>query len=163
LISLTVGGIVDSFQLHLDAWGRLVLTEGSGRQHVGVEVVRGFPISDPRRGISLLDTEGREVVWIESLDDLPAEARAVLEEELPRREFMPQVRRVLHVSGVVEPTEWEVETDRGTTRFTLNSEDDVRRLGPARAILTDANGIRYLIPDLASLDAHSRRALERYL
>jgi hypothetical protein len=154
---------VTPFQLHLDAWGRLVLTETSGRQHVGVEAVRGFPISDPRRGISLLDSEGREVVWIEDLDDLPSPTRAVLEEELPRREFTPQLRRILHVSGVVEPTEWEVETDRGRTKFTLDSEDDIRRLGPDRAILTDANGIRYLIPDLASLDPHSRRALERYL
>ena len=30
----------------------------------------------------------------------------------------------------VEPAEWEVETDRGHTRFVLNSDDDVRPLGP---------------------------------
>jgi hypothetical protein len=63
----------------------------------------------------------------------------------------------------VEPSEWEVETDRGPTRFILNNEDDVRRLDDQRALVIDASGIRYLIPDLRSLDAASRRVLERYL
>jgi hypothetical protein len=30
-------------------------------------------------------------------------------------------------------------------------------------LITDAHGIRYLIPDVEALDAHSRRLLERYL
>jgi hypothetical protein len=64
---------------------------------------------------------------------------------------------------VSEPTEWDVETDRGLTRFILNSEDDIRRLGEGRALLVDAHGIRYLIPRLDSLDPFSRRVLERYL
>jgi hypothetical protein len=76
---------------------------------------------------------------------------------------MPQVRRILEVRGAVEPTEWEVETDRGPARFVLNSEDDVRRLGEDRALILDAHGIRYLIPSLSALDGRSRRLLERYL
>jgi len=154
---------LERFQLHLDAWGRLVLTETAGRQHLGVEAVRGFPISSPRHGISLIDSSGRELVWVESLDDLPEATRRLLEEELPRRELIPQLQRVVRVSGVSEPTEWDVETDRGATRFILNSEDDVRRLGEGRALLVDANGIRYLIPQLETLDPFSRRVLERYL
>ena len=79
-----------------------------------------------------------------------------------RREFVPVVRRILSVSAV-EPSEWRVETDRGPTRFLLNSEDDVCPLDDHRALVTDANGIRYLIPDLRQLDATSRRLLERFL
>lgn len=154
---------MQSFQLHLDAWGALVLTDAAGQAHAGVEAVRGFPITAPRQGISLLAADGRELVWIEALDALPPELQALLDEELQRREFMPQLRRIVQVTGVAEPTEWSVETDRGPTRFVLNSEDDIRRLGEGRAILIDANGIRYLIPPIASLDAVSRRALERYL
>src|SRR5262249_28038291 len=131
--------------------------------HVGIEVVRGFPITAPRQGISLLDAEGRELLWIENLDELDAPFREVLEQELPRREFMPQVRRILQVLGAVEPTESEVETDRGLARFVLNSEDDIRRLGEDRALILDAHGIRYFIPSLAALDGRSRRLLERYL
>lgn len=151
------------YQLHRDAWGRLVLTDASGAAHVGVEPVRGFPITGPNYGLSLLDVDGRELAWIEDLDALPDPVRSVLKEELPRREFMPRLRRVVRVSGVAEPTEWDVETDRGLTRFVLKSEDDVRRLAGGRALIVDAHGIRYLIEDLNALDSLSRRVLERYL
>jgi hypothetical protein len=151
------------FGLHRDAWGRLVLTAPDGRQHTGVEPVRAFPLSDPRHGIALCDGNGREFVWIDDLDSLPAPLRQVLEEELAGREFVPVIVRVFSVSAPVEPSEWEVETDHGLTRFLLNSEDDVHPLDEHRALVTDAHGIRYLIPDLRQLDATSRRLLERYL
>jgi hypothetical protein len=150
-----------SFTLERDAWGRLVLKDEA--RTIAVEPVRAFPISRPREGIALMDEHGREAEWIPSLDELPAGVREALEEELRRREFMPRIRRVVRVSGNVEPTTWDVETDRGPTRFVLNGEDDVRRLSEDRALVIDAHGIRYLIPDLAALDAHSARLLERYL
>lgn len=151
-----------AFTLRYDAWGRLVLGLG-GVDHVGVEVARAFPITAPRRMVSVCSAEGRELLWVEDLDALPADVRGVLEEELGRRDFVPVVRRVLRVSAVVEPSEWEVETDRGVTTFLLNSEEDVYPLAGGRALITDSHGIRYLIDDLSALDADSRRLLERYL
>jgi hypothetical protein len=152
-----------NFQLHLDAWGRLVLVEAGGKEHIGVEPVRGFPISEPHWGISICDAEGHELLWLDSLDELPETLRQLVEESLARREFLPVLRRILKISTLVEPSEWEVETDRGRTRFILNNEDDVRPLDDHRALVIDANGIRYVIPDLRLLDAGSRRVLERYL
>jgi hypothetical protein len=151
------------FGLHRDAWGRLVLIDAYGRQHTGVDVVRAFPLSDPRRGIAICDAEGRELVWLADLDALPPPLAQQIEEELAKREFVPIIRRILKVSAPVEPSEWEVETDRGRTSFVLNSEDDVHELDAHRALITDAHGIRYLIADIEQLDATSRRLLERYL
>jgi hypothetical protein len=152
------------FGLHHDAWGQLVLTEPAGRRHVGVTPVRAFPLSDPEHGgIALCDAEGHEVAWVECLDRLPAPLRRVLEEDLARREFVPVLRRIRKVSAAVEPSEWEVDTDRGPTRFLLAREEDVHRLDGRRALVTDAHGLRYLIPDVAALDAASRRFLERLL
>jgi hypothetical protein len=151
------------FGLHHDAWGRLVLIDADGRRHAGVEVVRAFPISDPRHGIALCDPQGKELVWLADLDSLPPVLARQIEDELARREFVPIVHRILRVSAPVEPSEWEVETDRGRTSFVLNSEDDVHELDAHRALITDAHGIRYLIPDIEQLDATSRRLLERYL
>lgn len=153
----------EPFILRVDSWSRLLLIQPDGTTHTGVEVVRCFPISDPTHGIAVLDAAGREVVWIDNLQELPPEIRQTIDEKLRQRDFMPQLLRVLSVSGVVEPTEWEVETDRGKTRFTLNSEDDIHCLTGRRALIVDANGIRYLIPDIAALDARSRRLLERFL
>ena len=150
------------WRLHHDALGGLVLTDALGRAHPVAEVVRAFPLSMPRRGVSIVDAGGKELAWIEDLDELPAGVRQVIEEQLAEREFVPVIRRVLRVSAVVEPSEWEVETDRGRTRFLLNSDSDVHRFDEHRALLTDANGVRYLIPDTRALDAGSRALLERY-
>jgi hypothetical protein len=151
------------FTLHRDAWGRLVLTRPDGSEVAGVVPVRGFPFSAPRQGISLCDPTGHEIIWIEDLDALPAALRGEIEAELAEREFMPIIRRIRHIRPRLEPSEWEVETDRGPTRFVLNSADDVRRLDDNRATVVDAHGVRYLLVDLHKLDAASRRLLERYL
>jgi ABC-type multidrug transport system ATPase subunit len=127
------------------------------------EPVRSFPISAPRFGVALCDAHGRELAWVESLDDLPPELRHLIEEALALRELMPILKRVVRISAPMEPSEWQVETDRGPTRFVLNSEDDVHSLDGSRALIKDAQGLRYLIPDLERLDATSRRLLERYL
>jgi hypothetical protein len=150
-------------ELTHDSSGRLVLVDASGRQHVGVVPVRCFPISAPDRWISLCDSEAHELVVIEDMGSLSSEGREALERDLSRREFVPHIVRILSVPADSEPTEWEVETDRGPTHFVLNSGDDVRRLSAHRALVIDAQGIRYLIDDSRQLDAASRRILERYL
>ena len=67
------------------------------------------------------------------------------------------------VSSRSEPSQWEIDTDRGRTHLVLKNSEDVRRLGERRAVIRDDQGIRYLIPDWTRLDAYSRRILERYL
>jgi hypothetical protein len=151
------------FRLAVDGWGRLVLTDEAGREHTGVEPVRAFPLSSPEQGVSLCDGEGREVVWIDDLAQLPGEVRHLVEERLAGREFVPIIRQVVSISAAVEPSEWEVETDRGRTRFLLKNEDDVHALDEHRALVTDGHGIRYLIPDIRQLGSASRRLLERFL
>ena len=146
-----------------DAWGRLMVTDAAGRNLRNIEVIRGFPITDSNYGISLRDADGNEIAWIERLDHLAEPGQSLLREELTGREFVPVLQRIVRINGHTEPTEWEVETDRGPTRFVLSSEEDVRRLEGRRAMLVDSRGVRYLIPDLSALDSASRRILERYL
>jgi hypothetical protein len=125
--------------------------------------VRAFPIGHPKGWLILCSSEGRELHCLEDPTTLPRGLRGLLDEELARREFVPVIRRVRKVSSYLEPAEWEVDTDRGLTRFVLKTEDDVRRLGPYRALIIDAQGVRYLIPDTRDLEAYGRRAVERYL
>ncbi len=150
------------FQFERDSFGRLILTDADGRKLAGVEPVRSFPISSPEEWISIINAEGGEVLCIREIDKLPTDVRKTLEEELSRREFVPIIERIMSVTADVDPSEWQVETDRGETTFLLDSEDDVRRLGTYKALLIDTHGIRYLIPDTRRLDYVSRRILERY-
>jgi hypothetical protein len=125
--------------------------------------VRAFPISEAGRGLSLVSGEGRELAWIEHLADVPAPQRALIEEELESREFMPEIRRLASVSTYATPSIWKVETDRGPTSFTLRGEEDIRRLSPHTLLIADSHGIFYLVRDIQSLDRHSRKLLDRFL
>jgi hypothetical protein len=154
--------VVTSIVLCRDSSGRLVLTDGQGRVHASVEPVRAFPISDPDRLISLLDGRGREVALIDNLADLPGEAAGLIRQELADREFLPRIERIVRVKTHKEPHEWDVVTDRGRVQFLLR-DDDIRRLGPTRAILVDMHGVRFYVPDSRLLDAKSRRILSQYL
>jgi hypothetical protein len=150
------------FTLRHDAWGRLVLIDATGREHVGVEPVRDFPISDPKHWISLVSAEGKELACVEEPEKLPPDVRKVLEDDLARREFVPVIQTIERITST-DPTEWTVTTDRGPTKFVVKSDDDIRRLGRHRALVVDAYGIRYFIADTKKLDAPSRKLLERYL
>ena len=156
-------GVSPRFQLEHDAAGQLVLIDEHGVRHAGVGPVRSFPISEPDHWISICDSNGRELAVVQDLNTLPPAVRTILEQDLAKREFVPLIRRIVSMPVDSEPTEWEVDTDRGLTRFELATADDVRRLGPQRALVIDARGIRYLIEDIRSLDALGRRVLERYL
>ncbi len=149
------------FDRHSD--GRLSVTDFSGRRHENIEPIRAFPISEPEHWISLCDPNGREIVQVRDLNELPVEQRELLLSELTRREFVPVIRRIESISSLAEPCEWFVETDRGPTSFVLNSDEHVRKLGQDRALILDSHGLRYLVPDAKQLDAHSRRLLSRYL
>lgn len=153
------------FTLTRDDWGRLVMTfrENPDRRYIGVEPVRAFPIHDPMHWLIFLDSEGREIVCLESFDKLSEANRAMVDEELALREFMPAIERIVAIRGETTPSEWEVITDRGLTRFTLDNDDDVRQINPSRVIITDIRKLRYQVRDVARLDLFSRRALERYL
>ena len=152
------------FQLERTPFGELVWTGPEGQRVAGVVPVRAFPIQAPQDGISLVDPEGHEVAWFAQLEAIPQTARNLIEEELARREFMPVIQRIAAVSGFSTPCIWTVDTDRGRTEFVLRGDEDIRRIGSARALLiADAHGINYLVPDQLALDAYSKRVLDRFL
>ena len=159
---VAVPGVGD-FQLHFDAWGHLVYESAAGERHTAVVAARAFPLSHRICWVVICTAAGDELVTIEDPGTLPEATRDTLLADLNRREFLPAIRRIVGVSGIHEPCEWDVETDRGSTKFVLKNEDDVRRLGDGRALVIDSHGLRYLIEDATALDAGSRRILERYL
>lgn len=152
------------FTLNSNPFGKLVFVAADGTVHEGVVPVRAFALTAPDAGIALLSAEGRELAWLERLADLAPAQRALIEAELAQREFMPVIERILSVDGYATPSTWQIETDRGTTRLLLKSEDDIRRLkGPGALLIADGNGIHYLIRDRRMLDPSSQRILKRFL
>ena len=146
---------------HRDAWGQLVMVMPDGTEHLGVEPIRCFPLSDRAHAIALLDGNGHEIFNLPSLESVSSAARDILEYELAEREFVPVIQRIVATSAPNPPCFWDVETNRGRTRFQLESDDDCRRLGPTSVLSADSNGIRYSIPNIEQLDAFSRRIIRR--
>ena len=151
------------FQLERNASGQLVLTDTGGQQHAGVVPVRAFPIAAPDEGISLVGGDGHELAWLNTLDDLPASARALLQEELALRDFIPEITRIKSVSSFGTPSTWAVDTDRGETSFVLKGEEDIRRLSRQSLLIAAGHGVHFSVKDMGALDRASRRILERFL
>ena len=152
------------FELSRDQFGRLVYhSTEDGTTAVGVVPVRAFPIAAPLEGLALLSADGHELCWIDTLDQVAAPSRQLIDEELASREFLPEIRQILQVSSYATPSVWEVETDRGPARFVLKGEEDIRRVADARLLIGDSHGIQFLVRDVAALDKASRKLLDRFL
>lgn len=149
--------------LQRDTSGRLNYTDEQGDVHLDVHAVRAYPISAPDEGISLLGSDGHELLWIAHLEQLSPPSRELISAELASREFMPVISVIRSVSSFATPSVWSVATDRGDTDFTLKGEDQIRRLNHTALLITDSLGISYRIADVGKLDRHSRKLLDRFL
>jgi Domain of unknown function (DUF1854) len=151
------------FDLQRDAFGRWVLVLANGTHYSPVTALRAYPVSAPDQGVALMDADGHELHWVPDLSALAPALQAKLREALDEREFLPQILRLDTVSSLVTPSTWSVQTDRGATQFMLKGEEDIRRLTGTVLLINDANGVQYMIRDLAAMDKHSRKLLDRFL
>ena len=143
--------------------GRWVWTDAQGVRHEQVVVVRAYPVTAPEQGVGVMDAEGHELAWFDRLDQVAETLQAVLREAIAEREFLPEIQRLMAVSSLVTPSVWTVQTDRGEARFMLKGEEDIRRLTGKTLIVSDADGVQYLIRDPLALDKHSRKLLDRFM
>ena len=152
-----------TFGLTRNPFGRLVLNLPDGTVYEGVVPVRAFPIQSPEAGIALVHTDGHEVAWLDALTQAPESVQTLIREELASREFMPEITNIVSVTSFSTPCTWQVQTDRGDTRFVLRGDEDIRRVGPTLLLITDSHGIQFLIRDPAQLSKDSRKILDRFL
>jgi Domain of unknown function (DUF1854) len=143
--------------------GRWVWTDAQGARHEQVVVVRAYPVTAPEQGVGIMDAEGHELAWFDRLEQVPQPLQDRLREAITEREFLPEIRRLKAVSSLVTPSVWTVETDRGEARFMLKGEEDIRRLTGKTLIVSDADGVQFLIRDPMALDRHSRKLLDRFM
>lgn len=154
------------WSLHRDAFGHLVIRFADGREQGPVIPVRPFPFTRPEQGLSFVDAEGHEVLCLDSIHDLAAADRALVDELLAVREFMPVITHIDNVSSFNTPSTWQVQTAQGPTTLVLKGEEHIRRLqglAGTDLLISDSHGIQFLIRDVNQLDRHSRHLLDRFL
>jgi hypothetical protein len=124
---------------------------------IRVEPVRAFPLSHPEEHIVLRDGKNKEVGTLEKLKDVPEPAQTWLRDGLQRRYFLPRITGIHDIAERFGSSVWDLETDRGRHTVTTGQMNEaVHEVEPGRYLLTDVEGNRYEIRNLAELDAASR-------
>jgi hypothetical protein len=152
-----------NFILEKDVFGNIRLVLGSGESYDQVRIIRAFPISDPENGFSIVNQDGHELVWFESFNQLSDENQRIAQSSLEQIEFIPVISKITDLNTYALPSIWDIETDRGITKLKLKTEQDIRRVSSEALLITDANGIQYLIKNRKTLDKFSKKVLDRFM
>jgi hypothetical protein len=152
-----------SFSLSKDPFENITLMLADGQTFNHVKVIRAFPISNPDNGFSIIDPDGKELIWFETLDELTEPDQAIVLHALKQIEFIPVIERITGLNSYALPSIWDIETDRGKTRLKLKNEQDIRRVSNEALLITDANGIQYLIKNRQTIDKFSKKVLDRFM
>ena len=125
---------------------------------------RCFPFETPDEYISVLNKDGREYAMIRDLSEMPAEAQEIIRAELDRKYLCPTVTRIKSLKEKLGYSFWEVETDKGDMNFSMHDTyRNIARVGDGMLIISDVDGNRYRIDDVAALDRKSFKKIELYL
>ena len=129
-----------------------------------LKVMCAFPLSKPHEYVSLRDGANRELGLIEDLKSLDRDSRRIVEEEIERRYFLPEITAIYRLEGHFGTYDWEVDTDRGHRSFVVRGRSEhIVQLPPCRVAITDVLGNRYQISDYAALDRKSQALLYKLL
>jgi Domain of unknown function (DUF1854) len=151
------------FELISDSKGALTLKRPGEEDSANVRVRRAFPWSSPSHHVSIRSGEGKELVLIEDLAELPEAQRSLIERALRESTFIPRITRILECDTRFGHQYWRVHTDAGAVEFRVQEREDIRFLPDGRFTVKDADGNLYELPRLEALDEQSRRAVEKLL
>ena len=118
---------------------------------------RVFPLSGKSDYVSFQGERGREVLLLSHPHKLDRKSRAVLEHAIERTYFAARILQVYEIKESMGVSRWRVRTDRGYAHFeVVDRNQHIRSMPPARYLITDADGNRFVIEDLRELDRHSQ-------
>jgi len=143
-----------------------VYASGGGlKKPRAVLLVYARPISARDRQISVLDAKKKEeIAWLESIDDLDSDSRAIAEEALHDRYRISIVESVEHSFVNHGHRYLKVQTNRGFSYFNLKEPGkNVTHVTDDHLVIRDSMGNRYEIKSVKALDPESRQRLEMVL
>ncbi|MDE6873266.1 MAG: DUF1854 domain-containing protein [Lachnospiraceae bacterium] len=131
-----------------------------------VQVVRMFPFSDPEKYISIRtpDEHSKEIGIIEDMKNVKKETAQMLTEQLNLRYFTPIITKIVNIKEEYGYAYFEVVTDRGACRFTINMGGHaVVHLSETRILISDIDENRFEIPDIMKLTTKELKKLDLFL
>ena len=146
--------------------GGFVSLKVGEEEYSRVQVVRMFPFTDPDHYISIRtsDENSKEIGIIKDLGDVPSETRDLLEAQMNLRYFTPVITKIINIKDEYGYAYFDVMTDRGECRFTINmGGSSVVHLSETRILISDVAENRFEIPDVLKLSAGERKKLDLFL
>ena len=148
----------------------IINENGEAEKFERVVVLRSFPVTNPDEFLSVREPDskkqgrGKEIGMIRRITDFDEDTRALFSEELDRRYFTPQIKRIFSVKDKFGYLYWEAETTAGHVTFVMNKPfSNIRVLEDGRILINDIDGNVFEIHDPTKLDALSLKKIEIYL
>ena len=148
----------------------LIHENGEREEFERVVPIRAFPISDPDDYVSIREPDskeggrGLEIGMITHLPDLDPETVLLINEELDKRYFTPELLKIYSTTEKFGYLNFDAETSAGRISFVMvNPYSNFRILEDGRVFIYDIDGNCFRISDPNKLDRHSYRKIEIYL
>lgn len=148
----------------------LTLPEKEVEQFERIVVLRSFPISNPDEYISIREPStrrrgnGAEIGLIRNMHDFDEATVKLLNEELDRRYFTPELLKIYSLKEKFGYLYCEAETSAGRITFVLNNPySNFRTLEDRRVLISDIDGNAFMIKDPENFDKASLKKIEIYL
>ena len=148
----------------------LTLPDKEPEQFERIVVLRSFPISNPDEYISIREPatrrrgNGAEIGLIRDIRDFDEATVKLLNEELDRRYFTPELLKIYSLKEKFGYLYCEAETSAGRITFVLNNPySNFRTLEDHRVLISDIDGNAFMIRDPENFDKASLKKIEIYL
>ena len=131
-----------------------------GVEHEDLRVRRAFPLERPDRYIGFLLPDNTELGMLVSAEELDAESRRVLAEELEKTYFLPVITAITELGEEFGVVYADVETTVGPRQIEIRGiRSNIRLLSRRRALIVDAIGNRYELPNTDELPKRTKEIL----
>ena len=144
--------------------------KNEAEQFERIVVLRSFPISNPDEYISIREPStrrrgnGAEIGLIRNMHDFDEATVKLLNEELDRRYFTPELLKIYSLKEKFGYLYCEAETSAGRITFVLNNPySNFRTLEDRRVLISDIDGNAFMIKDPENFDKASLKKIEIYL
>ncbi len=137
-----------------------LLLKLDGEEYTNLKIRRAFPLEETDRYIGVFAAEDQELGIIEDPQQLDAQSRQVLLDELGKIYFQPQILAFDKLDEEFGVLRGQIETTSGPRQLEIRGyRTNVRMLSGSRAIIEDVDGNRYLIANWRTLPRRTRDIL----
>ena len=108
--------------------------------------------------------KNEEIGIIKNLKEYSKEQQEIVNRELDKRYFIPEITQVLSIEEEFANSMWNVKTTAGDVEFTVNDMGaNLLKLGDNKIMLTDVFGNRYIIPDVTKIGDKAMAVIEIWI